>query len=96
MTIKRNWEVQLSLAVRMFLDHYWEDKYVDTDEEVAVWDHMLKELDERMNGRFHDEWLALRAERVTQLAQDFADAGHPDPAEKMAEAEHRHDLAVNR
>ena len=89
MTIKRAWEGLLEGAARSFLDHYWEDKYVDTDAEVEVWDYMLKELTERMNGRFHDEWLALRAERDAQRKQDFADAGHPDEEELMAEAEAR-------
>ncbi len=87
MTIQRQWEVQLAVAVRMFLDHYWEDGYVDTPDEVAVWDHMLTELGKRMNGRFHDEWLALRAERDAQRKQDHADAGQrPLPPEKVQEA----------
>ena len=89
MTIKRAWEGLLEGAARSFLEHYWEDEYVDTDAEVEVWTSMLEKLTKRMKARFHDEWLALRAERDAQRKQDQADAGHPDTEEAMAEAEAR-------
>ena len=70
MTIKRAWEGLLEGAARSFLEHYWEDEYVDTDAEVEVWTSMLEKLTKRMKARFHDEWLTLRAEKVTE---SFAD-----------------------
>ena len=86
MTIKRAWEGLLEGAARSFLDHYWVNGYVDTGAEVEVWDYMLKELTERMNARFHDEWLALRAERVDQRMQDHAAAGQTAiPPERVQE-----------
>ena len=90
MTIKRAWEGLLEGAARSFLDHYWEDEYVDTDAEVEVWTSMLEKLTKRMKARFHDEWLTLRAEKVKE---SFADAGHPDTEKAAAEADYRGDSA---
>ncbi len=70
MTLKRNWEIQLSVAVRAFLDRYGPE--AQTPEEAHT---DFVELDMRMNGRFHDEWLALRAERDAKNAEEAAEAG---------------------
>ena len=91
MTVQRQWEIQLSVAVRAFLDRH------GLESQTAGEAHAdFVELDKRMNAKFRDEWIVLRAEREAQRQQDFADAGHPDPEEAMAEAEAQHDLAANR
>ena len=86
MTITRNWEIQLAAAVRAFLDHYWENEYVDTDGELAEWNETLDKLTARLSVRLHDEWLTLR---VKKAKQDHADAGHREEA--MAEADYKGD-----
>ena len=81
MTIKKAWEGLLEGAVRAFLDRYGDEDW--TEEEALA---AISELGERMNAKFHDEWLDMRAEKVKE---SFADAGHPDEEELMGEAEAR-------
>ena len=64
----------MSVAVRAFLDRYGPEVWTDEEADAAI-----SELDKRMHGRFHDEWLAMRAEKGTE---SFADL-NPERAEEV-------------
>ena len=92
MTIRRQWQQFLDSAMDSFLDYHYPDDWPEEQ-----WDDTLKELIAEVEGSIEDKWHDLCKLTESQLrTQDFADAGHPDTEEAMAEAEAHHDLAANR
>ena len=74
------WEQMLDRAAYSFLDYHWPRDWAD-----ERWDDVLKDFIERLEGGFADAWHDTRAAQE----QNWADAGHRDTEEAMAEAEAR-------
>ena len=85
MTIRRQWGKMLDSAMYSFLDYHFPDDWPEEQ-----WEDTLRELIAEVEGSIEDKWLAIKEGQIAVMRQqDFADAGHPDEEQLMAEAEAR-------